>query len=334
MLLDAIDSCRYHPGLNLEVIVVDDGSTDDTKEKIAKFFKIDELLKNRSAIPIESDYPTSNIKLLYFFKKNGGSSDARNMGLGVATGKYIKFLDSDDKLIRGALSKEVRFAEKTGANVVVTGWKERKINFKIDGAIVHEVDIYAPSMDDGIDSMLKGAAPCTSAALYKRSCINNLKWDVSLEKADDWMWAWSVCLSGAKFRKLNILSSIYTQYEGERDTTRGDPFIRSAICRQQILKNVENSLYYSNKLNKVRKKALAQYYYKDSRVVCEMDKEKWKILSKKILTLVPDFHPVESNMICLIFIFIFGLYRGVCHFVSLRRITKTVIRNFPFKLMR
>ena len=331
-LLSAIDSCRYHPGLNLEIIIIDDGSTDDTKEKLAEFFQTDELLKGYSAVFMESDYPTSNIKLLYFFKENGGSSDARNMGLEVATGRYIKFLDSDDKLIRGALSKEVQFAEKTAADVVVTGWKVIQVDIKTDKVIGHEVDIPAPNMDDGIDSMLKGIAPWTSAALYKSSSINDLRWDVSLEKADDWMWAWAVCLSDANFRQLNILSSIYIQYEGERDTTQGDPFIRSTLCRQQILRNVETSLYSSGRLNDVRKKALAQYYYKDSRVVCEMDRNDWKTLSKKILLLNPAFHPVESNRICAIFISIFGLYQGVCNFVSLRRATSTIIRIFRLKL--
>ncbi len=336
MLLSAIDSCRYHPGLNLEIIIIDDGSTDDTKEKLAAFFQTDELLKGCSAVFMDSDYPASNIKLLYVFKENGGSSDARNMGLDVATGRYIKFLDSDDRLIRGVLSKEVRFAEKTAADVVVTGWKVIKVDIKTEKPIGHEVDIPAPSMDNGIDDMLKGAAPCASAALYKSSSIVDLRWDVDtvVEKANDWMWAWTVCLSGANFHRLNILSSIYIQYEGERVTTTGDPFIRSTLCRQQILKNVETSLYSSGRLNEVRKKALAQYYYKDSRVVCEMDRNNWKNLSNRIVLLNPDFHPIESNRVCTIFISIFGLYQGVCNFVSLRRVARTIIKIFRLKLRR
>jgi len=316
----------------LEIILIDDGSTDDTKEKLAEFFRMDELLGGRSDVLIKSDYPDSNIKLLYFFKENSGSADSRNMGLDVATGKYIKFLDSDDELIRGALTKEVQFAEKNAADVVVTGWKERQIDLKSGRAISHEVDISAPSMDNGIDDMLKGAAPCTSAALYKSSSIVNLKWDVAVDKANDWMWVWTVCLSGAIFHQLNILSSIYIQYEGERVTTKGDPFIRSTICRQQILRNVETSLHSSGRLNEDRKKALAQYYYKDSKVMCEMDRNDWKILSNKILFLNPDFHPIESNRVCIILISIFGLYQGVCSFVSLRRVARLIFGIFRLKL--
>jgi len=60
----------------LEVLIIDDGSTDNTKEIIDKF----------------SDKRVKYIKL----KENLGSSNARNIGIKMATGKYISFQDSDD----------------------------------------------------------------------------------------------------------------------------------------------------------------------------------------------------------------------------------------------
>ena len=61
----------------IEIIIVNDGSTDNSKEKIEKYIQ-----KHK------------NIK--YLEKKNGGLSDARNFGMLYATGEYIAFLDSDD----------------------------------------------------------------------------------------------------------------------------------------------------------------------------------------------------------------------------------------------
>ena len=62
---------------NIEVLVIDDGSTDNTKYKIKKIIQNDK-------------------RFLYYFKENGGLSDARNFGLKRAHGKYICFIDSDD----------------------------------------------------------------------------------------------------------------------------------------------------------------------------------------------------------------------------------------------
>lgn len=62
---------------NLEIIIVDDGSTDNSRVLCDKYAKIDNRIK-------------------VFHKKNGGLSDARNFGLKHATGEFIAFLDSDD----------------------------------------------------------------------------------------------------------------------------------------------------------------------------------------------------------------------------------------------
>lgn len=65
---------------DIEIIVVNDGSTDNS-ENIIK-----EIEKNND----------TKIQIKYFKKENGGLSDARNYGVKKATGKYISFIDSDD----------------------------------------------------------------------------------------------------------------------------------------------------------------------------------------------------------------------------------------------
>lgn len=62
---------------NIEIIVVDDGSKDNSKSLINKYAK-------------------ENNKIKYFYKSNGGLSSARNYGITKATGKFITFIDIDD----------------------------------------------------------------------------------------------------------------------------------------------------------------------------------------------------------------------------------------------
>lgn len=72
-----IDSLKKQKYDNFEVLLIDDGSKDNTKNVIKKQIK-------------------NNKKFKYYYKENGGLSDARNYGIERAKGKYICFIDSDD----------------------------------------------------------------------------------------------------------------------------------------------------------------------------------------------------------------------------------------------
>jgi glycosyltransferase involved in cell wall biosynthesis len=73
-LLEAIESVISQTYKNIEIIVIDDGSSDDTKEKLRPYLN----------------------KIKYVFIENGGPARARNVGMEMASGEYIAFLDSDD----------------------------------------------------------------------------------------------------------------------------------------------------------------------------------------------------------------------------------------------
>ena len=72
-----VDSILKSTYENLEIILVDDGSTDECPT-------------------ICDDYAKKDPRIKVIHKKNGGLSDARNKGLDIATGEYISFIDSDD----------------------------------------------------------------------------------------------------------------------------------------------------------------------------------------------------------------------------------------------
>ncbi len=77
---------QTYPQELMEIIVVDDGSTDDTYKRIEDF------IEKAGADSANMQYP----KMLLLHQENGGSSKARNLALSAATGDYIGFVDADD----------------------------------------------------------------------------------------------------------------------------------------------------------------------------------------------------------------------------------------------
>lgn len=89
---EAIDSALAQTYKDFEVIVVDDGSTDNTSRILEPY--------------IQSG------KIRYFYQENAGAGAARNKGILEAKGEFLAFLDADDVLLEDSLSKRVSFLEK------------------------------------------------------------------------------------------------------------------------------------------------------------------------------------------------------------------------------
>lgn len=97
--LDSVLKQEYE---NKEIIVINDGSTDKSEEKINKYIN----------------------QIKYIKKENGGLSDARNVGIEKATGKYIMFIDSDDYIEDNLLEKLKPYIDK---DIEMIKYKSRKV---------------------------------------------------------------------------------------------------------------------------------------------------------------------------------------------------------------
>lgn len=99
---DCIDSVLNQSWYNLELIIIDDGSTDNTKLII-------------------ENYNDSRIKYIKN-KKNSGIVYSLNKGISIAKGKYIARIDSDDLMHKKRLEKQVQFMEKNQDIALVGTW--------------------------------------------------------------------------------------------------------------------------------------------------------------------------------------------------------------------
>ncbi len=163
---------------NIEIIVVDDGSQDKSGEIVKKFAETDERLQ-------------------YFKIKNGGPSNARNIGISKATGKYIGFCDSDDIISPQMYEKLVSYIEKAEADIalcdIYTERDGRCFGFPWeDGKVFHKEEIPSDLIasmvgkmwDDSPEISLWGSVV---RCLFKKEIIEglDLKFPVDIHFAED-----------------------------------------------------------------------------------------------------------------------------------------------------
>ena len=102
---EAIESvlAQGFPNGSLEILVVDDGSTDDTRERVARY----------------------GDKVKYMYKLNGGQASAFNFGIARANGEYVALLDADDYWLPTKLQKVMEaFERNPGAGLVYHPFRE------------------------------------------------------------------------------------------------------------------------------------------------------------------------------------------------------------------
>jgi glycosyltransferase involved in cell wall biosynthesis len=109
---EAIESVLSQSYSDFEIIVVDDGSTDDTAQVASRYEEVHE-----------------EVRLIR--QENRGLAGARNRGLAEARGEYVVFLDSDDRLLPNALEVGVRELEARPQCALVAG---RQTLIKEDGS--------------------------------------------------------------------------------------------------------------------------------------------------------------------------------------------------------
>jgi len=175
-----IESTLSQDYMNIEVIVIDDGSTDKSLEIINSFTGITVLTQ-----------------------QNSGACVARNLGLSTSRGKYVKFLDSDDFLEPNCISKQVQFCESLNPNQVGYGYKKisHDNSMSIDKVVLKPHKQFAQLISSNI---------VTTLPLHRRSVLIKINgFDERLKFRQEWDLHLRLAHQGFEFVFQDLC--IYTQ---------------------------------------------------------------------------------------------------------------------------
>lgn len=196
-LKKCIDSILNQTYKNLEIILVNDGSTDNSYS-------------------ICNEYSKKDKRVIVVNKKNGGLSDARNHGLKVANGEYIGFVDSDDYINKHMYENLMRVMSTYYVDIVSCGIKKVYENDKenIEYQISHEnVEIY--SVEEALLSLIeeKDIKQTVWNKLYKKDVIEDIVFEVGKIHEDEY-WSYQVIGNASKIAYLDTELYYYLQREG------------------------------------------------------------------------------------------------------------------------
>ena len=153
-LSKCLDSLVNQSLNDIEIIVVNDGSTDHSQTIIDQYVK---------------EYKG---KVFSYVKENGGLSSARNLGIQKANGEFIAFVDSDDYVDLDMFEKMYLKAIKTKSEIVVCGITFQYENKALLNYIFHE-DIYGCSLKDQPDIMLYSNSYACNKIFQRKMWLDN-----------------------------------------------------------------------------------------------------------------------------------------------------------------
>lgn len=193
-----LNSINAQTFLNYEVILIDDGSSDNS-------------------LSICENYKRSNPKYQVVHQQNSGPSSARNAGLDIAKGKWICFVDSDDTIVSNYLQEIHNVTQSNDTDVVFVGYNKIYQNGKQEVFIPSNVCETKIKTINALSE--KDMFGYTWIKCFKKDVINSIRFDVSLNLFEDEIFA---CQVISKCKAIGVVKKpIYNYYIGDGSTLIG-----------------------------------------------------------------------------------------------------------------
>lgn len=288
---EAIESCLNQTYPNVEIIVVDDGSTDGSLEILRRYLP---------RIRLETG-------------PNRGGNGARNRGFALSSGEYIQYLDADDYLEPEKIARQVRFLEETKADAVYGDWRYRRHLTDVRFSYLDRIEV-SGDQQDILASLLSFWLVNGGAVLYRRHVVNHVGgWDETLRAAQDIDFLTSVALSGARILYQPGCHFVYRKYGPVTVSSSNLNLWLENWCLS--LTKSELALARDGRLTGEYTAALAVGYFEIVRACYSFDaRASFAVYAKtldglinKILNLCPDFKASGESSVFKSLQWLFGL---------------------------
>jgi glycosyltransferase involved in cell wall biosynthesis len=281
---DAVRSAVSQAGVALEVLVVDDGSTDES-----------------AALAEEAGAPTVRVVR----QANGGASRARNVGTATVSGEFLQYLDADDVLTPGTLASRVARLESTGADVAYCDWVRWVRNSH--GSFV-EREVVSRTLSGLPDVDLVGSFWWPPAALlYRRALVDRIgPWREDLPIIQDARFLQDAAFVGGAFIDVPGVGAKY-RVHGRDSLSRRD---RSAFLDDCFRNGVEIEQMWvrDGVLSPERRQVLARVFAHVARGSATRHPARFEAALERVAALDPTFS-VEGD----------AVVRGLSRLIGYRR---------------
>lgn len=195
----SIQSVLSQTYINMEIIVIDDGSTDDTRDIISKIH--DERIK-------------------YFYQENAGACIARNRGIQLAKGEFIAFHDSDDVWYQNKLERQMRvFKDNPNIDLVFCKLVQKRKN----GNVIFSPDHIREGILNPVENLF-GIGTIT--LLARKEVFEKYKFDEQLPRFQELELLYRISASYT----LYCLDEGLAEYNLGEDSISSNPFKMLRAC--------------------------------------------------------------------------------------------------------
>jgi glycosyltransferase involved in cell wall biosynthesis len=225
----AVESALEQTWPNIEVIALDDASTDGSWEMLQEW---------RSKIRIERS------------PRNGGQNVSRNLLTTLSRGEWLVFLDADDELAPDSVEQKMRLADAAEAvygSTDCSTFEEQKL--------LSSVKTVAVDYEDMLSALFSWKLPNTSAyAFQKKALLDAGGWNESAVKFADYGMCIPMLLQGCRFQAAPQAWSTYRQWSSKQVSR--ESILQSSLVWLKLLRDATQEMEQRNLMTQARGQAI------------------------------------------------------------------------------
>jgi O-antigen biosynthesis protein len=193
-LIESVANACHH---NHEIIIINDGSTDESTFQILK-----------GLTPVNH---LQNIKI--FHQPNQGLSETRNRGIHHSKGDFVQLLDADDLLLYSKIDDQLEvFNRESSCSVVICDYLFL-VNHQLVRHEISSIKPYSLTLESFLTHWERGLSIPVHCPLYRREIISQVDFNTRFRAKEDWIFFVELCRLGVKFHYNERIGAIYRQHQ-------------------------------------------------------------------------------------------------------------------------